>query len=218
FSTGSLKARRVGRPRTAALPGAATRLQYDRAAIAAGELWRILSGHWTHVSADHLFWNVLAFVVLGAIGERSSRVRFYTCLVGSAVVIPVALWTALPQLRTYRGLSGIDSALFALLAVTLMKDVIHARRWTWVTGLSAVFLAFIGKVGFEMATGRTIFVDSTAAHMLPVPLAHCIGAVVGVIVGMTGYCTTRCAEPRSLGSVAQGLEDFTSSALMRTDR
>ena len=45
------------------LPRAATRPQYDRAAIAAGELWRILSGHWTHVSADHLFWNVLAFVV-----------------------------------------------------------------------------------------------------------------------------------------------------------
>lgn len=165
------------------LPGAAARLQYDRVAIADGEIWRLLSGHWTHASADHLFWNLLAFIVLGTIGERSGRVRFSTCLLGSVVVIPVLLWTALPHLRIYRGLSGIDAALFALVAVTLLRDTIHGRRWTSVMALSAVCLAFIAKVGYELATGDTLFVDSSAAHLLPVPLAHCLGAAVGVVVG-----------------------------------
>lgn len=166
------------------LPSATTWLEYDRLAIAAGEVWRLVSSHWTHVSGDHLVWDVLTFVVLGTLCERMSRWRFCACVLGSAILIPVALWIVLPQLETYRGLSGIDSALYVLLAVTLLKDEIHGRRWGWVMALFAVLLAFIGKVGYEIATGGTIFVDSAASHMIPVPLAHCVGAAVGMIVGL----------------------------------
>lgn len=166
------------------LPYATTWLQYDRLAIAAGEIWRLVSSHWTHVSGDHLFWDVLTFLVLGTLCERMSRMRFWACVLGSTVLIPVALWITIPQLETYRGLSGIDSALYVLLAVMLLKDEVRDRRWGWVMALSGVFLAFIGKVGYEMATGGTIFVDSGASHMVPVPLAHCIGATVGMIVGL----------------------------------
>jgi hypothetical protein len=105
-------------------------------------------------------------------------------VLGSALLIPVALWITIPQLETYRGLSGIDSALYVLLAVTLLKDEVHDRRWGWVMALSGVLLLFIGKVGYEIATGGTIFVDSRASEMVPVPLAHCIGATVGMIVGL----------------------------------
>ncbi len=167
-----------------ALPSTTTRLQYDRLAIAAGEIWRVLSSHWTHVSGDHLVWDVLTFVVLGTLCERLSRVRFYACVVGAAALIPVGLWITAPHIATYRGLSGIDSALFAFLAVTLLKDEIHGRRWGWVAALSVALLAFIAKVGYEVATGGTFFVDSSAAHMVPVPLAHCVGAAVGMTVGL----------------------------------
>lgn len=167
-----------------ALPSGTARLQYDRLAIAAGEIWRMLSCHWTHTSGDHLVWDVLTFVVLGTLCERRSRVRFYTCIVWSAILIPVALWITLPQLEMYRGLSGIDSALYVLLAVTLLKDEIHGRHWGWVMVLSGVLLAFIGKVGYEVATGGTLFVDSRGSHMFPVPLAHCVGAAVGMVVGL----------------------------------
>lgn len=166
------------------LPPATTWLQYDRLAIAAGEIWRLVSSHWTHVSGDHLFWDVLTFLVLGTLCERMSRMRFCACVLGSAILIPVALWITIPQLETYRGLSGIDSALYVLLAVTLLKDEVHGQRWGWVMALSGVLLLFIGKVGYEIATGGTIFVDSRASEMVPVPLAHCIGATVGMIVGL----------------------------------
>ncbi len=166
------------------LPSATTWLQYDRLAIAAGEIWRLVSSHWTHVSGDHLFWDVLTFLVLGTLCERMSRLRFCACVLGSAVLIPVALWITMPQLEMYRGLSGIDSALYVLLAVTLLKDEVHGRRWAWVIALSGVLFAFIGKVGYEIATGGTIFVDSGASHMILVPLAHCVGAVVGMIVAL----------------------------------
>jgi len=45
-------------------PGLAAHLQYDRAAIAAGEVWRLASGHWTHYSLDHVVWDALAFATL----------------------------------------------------------------------------------------------------------------------------------------------------------
>ncbi|MFQ5804118.1 MAG: rhombosortase [Candidatus Methylomirabilales bacterium] len=167
-----------------ALPSVTAKLQYDRLAIAAGEIWRMLSCHWTHASSDHLFWDVLTFLVLGTLCERMSRMRFCACVLASTVLIPVALWITIPHLETYRGLSGIDSALYVLLAVTLLKDEVHGRQWRWVMALSGVLLLFIGKVGYEVATGGTIFVDSRAAYMVPVPLAHCVGAAVGMIVGL----------------------------------
>ena len=168
-------------------PSVTLRLQYDRLYIATGELWRFLTSHWTHVSGDHLFWDVLLFVVLGALCESNSRVRYAVCIAGAAVLIPLMLWVAFPDLQTYRGLSGIDSALFALLATVLLQQEWRAQRWEWVGPLTVICLAFFAKVGYEWATGHTIFVDSRAGDMIPVPLAHGVGAGVGVVVGLVRF-------------------------------
>jgi rhomboid family GlyGly-CTERM serine protease len=167
----------------AGLPAGAVLLQYDRLAIASGELWRLCTSHWTHVSGDHLFWDVLLFVVLGTRCEQHSRREFVACVAAAAVLIPAGLWLVLPHLQTYRGLSGIDSALFALLAVTHLRQALRERRSGRVSALATVCLAFVAKVSFEVATGATLFVNSQTGHMLPVPLAHSIGAVVGLVVG-----------------------------------
>ncbi|MDA2926456.1 rhombosortase [Acidobacteria bacterium AH-259-G07] len=162
-------------------PSAAVWLEYDRVAIEAGELWRAVFCHWTHVSADHLLWDLLMFVALGALCEQASRGRFCACILSSAVLIPLAIWIALPELTTYRGLSGIDSSLFALLAVMELKDGVSNRCWLRVMALSAAVLLFIGKTSYEIVTGTTLFVDSAA--LVPIPLAHVVGAAVGFVVG-----------------------------------
>jgi hypothetical protein len=102
----------------------------------------------------------------------------------TAVLIPLALWCIWPAMSTYRGLSGIDSALFALLAAINVKRAQAARQWWWVGALGLVCLAFAGKVTYELVTGDTLFVDSHAAQMTPVPLAHGIGAAAGVVAGL----------------------------------
>jgi membrane associated rhomboid family serine protease len=54
-------------------PAATAVLEYDRAAVAAGEIWRLLTGHLTHWSFDHLFWDVLGLAIPGLPpGARSS--------------------------------------------------------------------------------------------------------------------------------------------------
>ena len=164
-------------------------LQYDRAAVEAGQLWRLLTCQLAHWSWDHLFWDAAALLFLGWILERDDR-RVLLCCIGlSAVLIPLVVHLGLPELATYRGLSGLDSAVFVLLAVTLFRKCRAEGDRLWAWGCVAMLLAFAVKVGYEVVSGGALFVDSDAAGMLPVPLVHVVGGVVGLACGMAqGYC------------------------------
>jgi rhomboid family GlyGly-CTERM serine protease len=166
------------------LPGAAAWLQYDRIALADGALWRVVTSHFVHWSAEHLFWDALALGVLGWICERENVGRFLACVAASAVLIPLALWIAEPQIAVYRGLSGIDSALFAMLAARITSEAISDKNWPRLALAGLVSTALAAKVGFELLTRGTLFVDCAAAGMTPVPLAHVIGGLVGLVCGL----------------------------------
>lgn len=168
-------------------------LQFSRPAIADGQWWRLFTCHWTHWSLDHLMWDALVFVVLGILCERISRARMVVCLVVSAAAIPSVVWWLNPGLENYRGLSGLDSALFTLLLVALARSAIAERRWCGVA-ISMVMLAmFGGKVIYETVTGATIFADHVAGGFEPVPLAHAVGAVAGLVCGLVSPPTRRAA-------------------------
>jgi rhomboid family GlyGly-CTERM serine protease len=173
------------------LPGVSAWLQYDRTAISNGALWRILTSHFVHWSAEHLFWDVLALGVLGWLCERQNPARFLACVVASALLIPLSVWFAEPQMSTYRGLSGIDSALFAMLATRIISEAIADKDWYRLTMAGFVTAGFAAKLGFELLTGGTLIVDSTAAGMTPVPLAHVVGGLVGLACGLCA----RASEP-----------------------
>ena len=164
-------------------PPIALLLQYDRAAVDSGEFWRLLTGHWTHWSADHLFWDVLAFTLLAGLCEVMGRWRMVACTLVAAAAIGAAVELGVPGIHVYRGLSGIDSALFTLAVVTLLRRAILTHRRMRTIGLLICLAAFLLKTIFECGTGATLFVDSAAAGMTPVPLVHIIGAVIGLVVG-----------------------------------
>ncbi len=165
------------------LPGVSPFLQYDRSAMAAGEVWRTVTCHFTHWSFDHLAWDAGALVVLGLLCEAPYRRAFAACMGLSAVLVPLAVWTFIPEMETYRGLSGIDSALFVLLAVSILGESLVERRRAWAAGSALVLVAFAGKIAFECLSGATLFVDSAATSMTPVPLAHLVGGLTGAICG-----------------------------------
>jgi rhomboid family GlyGly-CTERM serine protease len=142
----------------------------------------LLTCHWTHWSVDHLCWNVAVFVALGAMMEYRSRARFLACVVVSALAISAMLVVAQPRLGIYRGLSGVDSALFAAVVVALLRQALAARQWQTVSWLGLAIAALLAKIAFESSTGRLLFVDATAFR--PVPLVHAIGAVVGVVIAL----------------------------------
>lgn len=158
-------------------------LQYDRAAIVAGQWWRVLSGHFTHWSFDHLAWDVAAFVVLAALNERRDRRQFLACTILTAVAVSAGVWLARPDMTFYRGLSGIDSGLFVLLTAGFLRD---ARRQgdRLVTFATVAALAGFGaKTLWEIAAGSTVFVRD-AAGFEPLPLAHVIGGTIGLLIAL----------------------------------
>jgi rhomboid family GlyGly-CTERM serine protease len=161
------------------MPSLAARLELDWRAIGGGEVWRLVTGHWTHVSLDHLLWDLAAFVVLATaceLRDACGRRRMLAAVGLAAVAIPAALWIALPELTRYRGLSGIDSALFVLLAVTFLKEELAAGRrgWAWLGGLALV--AFGAKLGYEVITAAALFTEASGGAV-PVPLAHLVGGL-----------------------------------------
>jgi rhomboid family GlyGly-CTERM serine protease len=151
----------------ALLPGSWLELQRG------GAMWRIATCHFTHFTYEQLAWDALVFLLLGIICARANRGAFRATLLASVVIVPIAV-LAFSDVTTYRGLSGIDSALFGLLLVT------ESRR-SRIVALCGV--AFAAKMIFELKTGATLFVHSDA--FTAVPVAHIAGALVGAIVAIS---------------------------------
>ena len=164
------------------VPGAAELFTFQRSGVFAGEFWRIFTGHLTHFTGTHLFWDVGALLVLGWLAERRSVVRFAATLVGSAVLISLGVLVLLPQMPEYRGLSGVDSALFGLVAVTLLREQLQRRARLLVMAIAVVLLGFGGKIAFELITGTAFFARDLEPGVMPVALAHIVGGVWGAIV------------------------------------
>ncbi len=167
-------------------PTATRWAEYDRASIAAGEIWRWASCHWTHWNAEHLLLDAVVFGVLAAACARRSPGRLAAALALAILAIPASIALAHPEMTHYRGLSGLDAALFALLAALELRESLTRglKLRTWVTGSALVALA--AKVLYELVTGDALFLDQAAAGFVPVPLAHAVGGAAGVLAALGG--------------------------------
>jgi hypothetical protein len=126
----------------------------------------------------------MTFLGLGSLGELMDKKKYYATVTVSAVLIPAAIWWEMPDLKIYGGLSGLDCALYALLMVLLIKREIRSRSRIWVAFFSLLLVGLIAKITYETVTGLTIFVGNTPSGMVPVPLAHLVGGVVGTGIGL----------------------------------
>lgn len=181
-------------------PAAAGWLEFQRTAVLRGELWRLLTCHMTHFTAGVLLWDVAALVCLGAVCEIRNRKSFVISLGAAAILIPAAVLFFQPGLSSYRGLSGIASALFGLLAVFLLREGARERDG-WRVALAAIFfLLFLGKVAFETASGLPVFASDYGGSVEPVPLAHAVGLCVGIVTALAA--APEVARTPSLGPEA----------------
>jgi len=167
-------------------PRAAALLQYDRQAISRGELWRLASCHWVHFTNHHILWDALTLLCLGSLCEMRSRPRFLAAVLASGLLIPAAVSWLAPGLRYYRGLSGIDSALFALLAILYLQTARQQGSRARAALALGLFLLFLAKSGYEVIVGRALFAGDLGPGVVPVPLAHVVGAIVGAAAGAVG--------------------------------
>jgi len=164
------------------LPGVSSILQYDRDRISSGEIWRLLTSHWAHWSAEHLLWDVVVFMILLALSFRINLKETGIVLGSASAVIPLGLYFLQPELICYRGLSGLDTALFAFVAVHLVKSLKQKGDRVGQV-LVLMILAGLGlKIAFEAFVGEAFFVTRMAPNVIVVPLAHIIGAGIGLLL------------------------------------
>ena len=157
------------------LPGLSAVLIYDRSAILAGELWRLITGHWVHFSASHLLCDVVVLGVSGWLIEARGY-RFFPALCGvAALSISLAMLAALPDLAQYGGLSGVAMASTVYLAL-------HGRReaspWRWIcVGILALG---IGKLSYDVIGGGFSLMELGDETVFNVPMSHFVGAAAGL--------------------------------------
>jgi rhomboid family GlyGly-CTERM serine protease len=154
------------------LAGAAPELLvFDRAAIADGELWRLVSAHWVHSDSEHLAWNVAGLLVLGWLFEPLLRARLLTVLLVGTLGVDLLIWWMLPELERYCGLSGILNALLAA-GLYLMWRTSRAPL-VILTGLGA-----LAKIAVEVSSASALFTHSAWPS---VPGAHAAGFAAGLL-------------------------------------
>ncbi|MEM7165267.1 MAG: rhombosortase [Planctomycetota bacterium] len=174
-------------------------LALDRSAVVDGQLWRLVTGHWTHASAEHLLWDSLAFVVLAAFVRREGAAAYWGALLAGSFGIAVGFLLWAPELAEYRGLSGLCSVFFGVLVVRFFARAKAANDRFGLVAVGIAGVAFVVKVVFEFVSGSAVFV-SGAGGMVPVPLAHALGAGIGL-----GVAALQTAVERQIATCGAGL-------------
>jgi rhomboid family GlyGly-CTERM serine protease len=161
-------------------------LRYDRAALEAGQLWRLLTGHLVHFGWGHLWPNVLALLLIGGLLEEFLTTgEWFAATLAAALAIDAGLFAT--GIDWYVGLSGALHGLVACGALMMLQ----ARRF----GIGAALaLGLAAKLAWESAQGPIPFTEASAGGPVLVA-AHLYGAIGGAIAAIAfGFVRRRAAQ------------------------
>ncbi len=161
------------------VPGRRPALTAALAAVAVGvhgapTVTAALSGWWTghlsHWSTGHLLWDLVVFVLLGAVVElRHGRAALAAVIAAGVALGGAAGALVHPDLTAYRGLSAVDTALFAFL--------LASARSPWLALLAL-------KLAVEAWLGGPLFASDMGPGVSLAIGAHLGGAVAGVLCAL----------------------------------
>jgi rhomboid family GlyGly-CTERM serine protease len=159
-------------------------LIYDRDKILAGELWRMFSGHWVHLSTRHLVLDVSAMAFIGYLIESKNNAHFAVlCMVGPFLISAISLFTA-PEMHRYYGLSALALAAWTFLAL-------HNLILRQSPLLSSLMLAAVGaKILFELSSANAFFVPSNDPQIRVAVVSHIAGAIIGAVFAILPTCVS----------------------------
>ncbi len=149
-------------------------LRYDRAALAAGQEWRLLTAHLVHLDFEHALLNSLGLILMWALFARDFRPRqWLLILAGAIAAIDAGLWLRDSTVLWYVGSSG------ALHGVMSAGTLAHVRRRDPDAWLLGPFLLI--KLIYEQLAGALPFVSAPAGVVVN---AHLYGALGGLAVAL----------------------------------
>lgn len=156
-----------------------------------GAEWReCVPALWTtqllHLDLRHLLLNLCAGGLAFGWLELLSRRLLAACLLAAAPVCAGAALLAMPELVSYRGLSGLaHAAAGALLGLAWARG---QRGWA----LAGLCVA-AAKLCLEFRGGGSLFLDTAAGDALSTPPAHLAGLLCGLVLGLAACLGRRRA-------------------------
>jgi len=158
------------------LPGAADFLVYDRAAVASGELWRLVTGNLVHFSVAHLLNNLAVLAPVVWLVETRYRRDASLLFLSAASAIGLALLIGEPRILQFGGASGIS---LAFLVYGCLRGLHEDDRWRF---FCMALLAIIGAKFAAESAGWQFHDWQANADFIPVMLSHVVGAAAGTAV------------------------------------
>ena len=162
------------------IPSLPQTMELDFHRVADGQWWRIWTGHLTHYDGDHLAWDLLMFVALGATCERAHPQRFMAAIAFMTAGISLIIGLMCSEIGFYRGLSGIDTGLFVWLVADRARHNFVDRNLLATSLWLLPVLGLVGKLFYESLTGTTLFVD--ASTFTPLVESHLAGVALGLMI------------------------------------
>ena len=151
-------------------------LRFDRAGIAAGEVWRLLTGHLVHLGVSHTLLNLAGLILVWfLVGRAYAWQQWLWVMAGSIAAIDLGLWFGAPSLEWYVGLSGL---LHGMLAAGIVAGLAGRSAETL---LLAVVVA--GKLAWEQFAGPLPGSEATSGGAVIVD-AHLYGVIGGTLVAL----------------------------------
>jgi rhomboid family GlyGly-CTERM serine protease len=148
-------------------------LRYERSGLAAGEWWRLATGHFVHLSLAHAALNALGLVLLWMLFARDYSPRAWLLILVSAMAaIDFGLWVGDSTVLWYVGSSG---ALHGVLAAGTLAHLRRREPDGWI--LAALL---VGKLAYEQSVGALPFLRGAAV----VVDAHLYGALGGLLAAI----------------------------------
>lgn len=151
-------------------------LRYDREAVAAGQLWRLVTCHLVHLNLWHAVLNLAGLLLCWIFFADLLTRRLLWCGLGAAaMLVGLGFWLLDPELGRYTGFSGLLHGLLVMCLVVGLPA--HPL-------LHGIVMALVAtRVGVEQLPGYDVdYLRDWIAGSVYVN-AHFYGSLAGLAIG-----------------------------------